>query len=155
MRTPSLLGLALALAADASVVTGDLRSETQPAPVVFRKGRARTVAGSSVLREATLRLRDGDGRTWEAEASHRGEGAPRVEVAAGRPNRLEIGAPLRLACATAWNAKTRALTVEMRIVGRGGEAYRWPHQNPAKVPPGFQIRDAEGKVLHAASFEYG
>jgi len=42
------------------------------------------------------------------------------------------------------------------LVGAGGETYRWnrqAHRSAAK--PGFEIRDAGGRLADAGTFEYG
>jgi len=79
-----------------------------------------------------------------------------IELKPGEVTALKIGPPL-VAKVDAEEAKGRIVSLGLGIQGQGGEAY-YPGaaKNGKAVPaPTFKILDEAGKVLAAASFEYG
>jgi hypothetical protein len=79
-----------------------------------------------------------------------------IELKPGEATALKLGPPL-VAKVDAADAKGRIVSLGLGIEGQGGEAY-FPsaERNGQQLPaPSFKILDEAGKVLAAASFEYG
>jgi hypothetical protein len=124
-----------------------LVSPTQPLDLKFTNGADSAVAGEYRVQHVEL-LAEGErpgGRTLYGWFPERGN---KLTVREGRTAQLVAGLPLKIEPQVAID-EDRTLQISLRIIGAGGESYRW------RPPAGFEIVDASGKQIASGDFEDG
>lgn len=82
-----------------------------------------------------------------------------ISVAEGQTTEVEGGEPItvKASCSILEQGSTKSLYIDLAYIGKSGETYSpVVYRGTTPVPaPQLQIVDESGKVLNAASFEYG
>ncbi len=143
--------------APSQIVRATLRSPRQTMALSFSNGQDRAIVGTYRVQSLTLREErassSGKARELMGMFPERG---PEVTIREGETIQLAAGPPLRIEVRPTRAAAGRTVGLNLVLVGSGGEIYRWNREaNRNAARPGFEIHDAAGKTVLAASFEYG
>lgn len=135
--------------APGQIVGARLNSPEQSRDLDFQDGWDQAVAGTYRLHSVQLLADSG----W-ALSGFFPDGEPEVIVRENKTVRLAAGLPLKVEPQVVAD-DDRTLRVSLRVLGAGGESYRWSPRRGSAAKAGFEIFDASGKRLASAGFEYG
>ena len=131
------------------IVGARLNSPSQPVDLDFQDGADEAVAGT--YRVHAVQLLAGNG--WALPGSFP-DGEPELIVREGKTVRLAAGLPLVVEPQVVADSD-RTLRISLRIIGAGGESYRWSPRRGSSAQAGFEIYDASGGKIASGGFEYG
>ena len=139
--------------APAFVTTARLISPQQPCFSKFTDGKAEAVAGDYSVFSLQLEARDKAGAVWMTSACWSKDASPALTVHADQSVVLPLQAVSLQVTPTVASAG-EDLMIGLQITGVAGAEFSWPKSNPG-IKPGYEIRDAQGKSVTSATFEYG
>ncbi|MBN2181048.1 MAG: hypothetical protein JW715_03980 [Sedimentisphaerales bacterium] len=136
-----------------NVSTMDLHSAVQSQRLSFSDCKAEAVTGDYRLAAMKLSMPDSQSRIWTANGSFR-ENQPEISLKMGEEKVLPEMLPFTVSIEPSGKAPFEEVTFTLKITTSIGGTFRTPR---AKQRPdgGFEIHDAEGKIIASETFKYG
>lgn len=131
-----------------------LRSPWQTQQLDFVNGKASAIAGTYDLREVILSSEDTTGQTWECRGSFPSS-VSQVTIAESKETTLSTVLPLEVEICPLKDTEPNIVKLQLNITGMDGSSYRCPAPTRERPKSGFEIQDAQGKIVFTADFEYG
>jgi len=131
-----------------------LISSEQPLHLDFSSGPVKAIVGSYRLTSVTLTRTDAQDHNWTATGSLDEKKTVAVNIEPDDATELPEMLPLTVSIEPAGAAPFEEISLSSKITNACGATFRTPREE-GEPKGGFEIQDADGRVVASASFEYG
>jgi len=137
------------------ITRATFRSPRQTLYLNFTNRVDQAIVGTYKLASLSLREERGGEKALELRTDYP-ERPPEIRIREGETIVLTAGPPLRIEVQPRAEPSGDKVALSLVLVGTGGETYRWTRQaNRSAAKPGFELRDAVGKLVDSGTFDYG